>query len=166
MQRLSKLQKRLTAFLPVLTKVFLCHYCFHYTKGCLTFWCRNYFFSFSTLCILNVNNTGTKHVRIMKQTAFWRERKRRVSTSQKTLTFWRRNYIFNFNTPVYKMWIIQEPNTFELWNKLHFEEKETESIYISEDLNTFWFTNKVKREKEWKNRIENKEKRRMKANCK
>ena len=25
--------------------------------------------------------------------------------------------------PVYKMWIIQESNTLELWNKLHFEEK-------------------------------------------
>ena len=25
--------------------------------------------------------------------------------------------------PVYKMWIIQEPNTSELWNKLHFEEE-------------------------------------------
>jgi len=25
--------------------------------------------------------------------------------------------------PVYKMWIIQEPNTLELWNELHFEEK-------------------------------------------
>jgi len=24
--------------------------------------------------------------------------------------------------PVYKMWIIQEPNKLELWNKLHFEE--------------------------------------------
>ena len=31
--------------------------------------------------------------------------------------------------PVYKMRIIQEPNTLELWNKLHFEEKKTESIY-------------------------------------
>ena len=30
---------------------------------------------------------------------------------------------------VYKMWITQEPNTLELWNKLHFEEKKTESIY-------------------------------------
>ena len=30
---------------------------------------------------------------------------------------------------VYKMWIIQEPNTLELWNKLHFEEEKTESIY-------------------------------------
>ena len=25
--------------------------------------------------------------------------------------------------PVYKLWLIQEPNTLELWNKLHFEEK-------------------------------------------
>ena len=24
---------------------------------------------------------------------------------------------------VYKMWIIQEPNKLELWNKLHFKEK-------------------------------------------
>jgi len=31
--------------------------------------------------------------------------------------------------PVCKMWIIQEPNMLELWNKLHFEEKKTESIY-------------------------------------
>ena len=29
---------------------------------------------------------------------------------------------------VYKMWIIQEPNKLALWNKLHFEEKKTESI--------------------------------------
>jgi len=29
---------------------------------------------------------------------------------------------------VYKMWIIHELNTLELWNKLHFEEKKTESI--------------------------------------
>jgi len=27
------------------------------------------------------------------------------------------------------MWIKQEPNKLELWNKLHFEEKKTESIY-------------------------------------
>ena len=31
--------------------------------------------------------------------------------------------------PVYRMWIIQEPNKLELWNKLHFEEKKTENIY-------------------------------------
>jgi len=31
--------------------------------------------------------------------------------------------------PVYKMWIIQELNMLEVWNKLDFEEKQTESIY-------------------------------------
>ena len=30
--------------------------------------------------------------------------------------------------PVYKMWVIQEPNELALWNKLHFEEEKTESI--------------------------------------
>jgi len=36
----------------------------------LTFWRQNYFFNFSTPCVLNVNNTGIKYVRFMKQTAF------------------------------------------------------------------------------------------------
>ena len=30
--------------------------------------------------------------------------------------------------PVYEMWIIQGPKKLALWNKLHFEEKKTESI--------------------------------------
>ena len=34
-----------------------------------------------------------------------------------------------FAHPVYKMWIIEEPNKFELWNKLHFEKKKTESMH-------------------------------------
>jgi hypothetical protein len=38
-------------------------------------------------------------------------------------------FFFILAHPVYKMWIIQEPNTLELWNKLHLEEKRTESIY-------------------------------------
>ena len=46
------------------------------------------------------------------------------------LTFWRRNYLFLILAhPVYKMLIIQELNMLELWNKLDFEEKKTESIY-------------------------------------
>ena len=36
----------------------------------LTFWCRNYFFLILAHLYINVNNTGTKYVRIMKQTAF------------------------------------------------------------------------------------------------
>jgi len=40
------------------------------------------------------------------------------------LNCWRRNFFFKFLAhPVYKMWIKQEPNTLELWNKLHFEER-------------------------------------------
>ena len=31
--------------------------------------------------------------------------------------------------PVYKMWIIQEPNTLDSWNELHFE-KEKNGEYI------------------------------------
>ena len=31
--------------------------------------------------------------------------------------------------PVYKTWIMQEPNTLELWNKLHFEEKKKRRVY-------------------------------------
>jgi hypothetical protein len=38
--------------------------------GRLTFWRQNYFLNFSTPCVQNVNNTGTKYLRIMKQTAF------------------------------------------------------------------------------------------------
>jgi len=38
------------------------------------------------------------------------------------LTFWRRNYFLILAHSVYKMWIIQEPNTLQFWNKLHFEE--------------------------------------------
>jgi len=32
----------------------------------------------------------------------------------------------NLAHPVYKMWIKQEPNMLELWNKLHFEDKNGE----------------------------------------
>ena len=47
----------------------------------------------------------------------------------RTLTFWRRNFFLILAHPVYKMWIIQEPNMLGLWNKLHFEEEKTESVY-------------------------------------
>jgi len=39
------------------------------------------------------------------------------------LTLWRRNFLLNFSTPVFKLWIIQEPKKIALWNKRHFEEK-------------------------------------------
>ena len=49
-------------------------------------------------------------------------------TLKMILTFWSRNYFLILAHPVYKMWIIQEQNTLELWNKLHFEEEKKESI--------------------------------------
>ena len=53
-----------------------------------------------------------------------------LCVSRPILTLWRRNYyyFFNFSTSVYKMWIIQEPKKLAVWNKLHFEEKKTESL--------------------------------------
>ena len=69
-------------------------------------------YSVHTLYI-KLNNAGTKYVRIMKQTAFWRGKKRSIYVMFK---------IFGALT-VYKMWIIQEPNMLELWNELHFEEE-------------------------------------------
>ena len=48
------------------------------------------------------------------------------------LTFWRRNYFFLILAhSVYKMWITQEQNKLELWNKLHFKEEKTESLKYS-----------------------------------
>jgi len=44
--------------------------------------------------------------------------------------------------PEYKMWIIQEPNTLELWKKLHFEEEETESIYKVQNIRYLYLLNK------------------------
>ena len=40
------------------------------------------------------------------------------------------------------MWIIQEPNTLELWNKLHFEEKKTESLYRVKNIQYLYLLNK------------------------
>ena len=66
--------------------------------------------------IQNVNNTGTKCVRIMKHTEFWRGKKGEYIACLKYL-------VPIFVELIYKMWIIHEPNTLELWNKLHFEEE-------------------------------------------
>ena len=68
-----------------------------------------------------MNNTGTKYVVIIKQTAFWREKTESIHHAQ---NFGAGIFFFLILAhPVYKMWIIQEPNTLELWNKLHFEKK-------------------------------------------
>ena len=64
-QKYSFLDMDIISFLP------FAQYVSRITRIFLTFWRRNYIsFNFNTPCILNVNNTGTKYVRIMKQTAF------------------------------------------------------------------------------------------------
>jgi len=59
-----------------------------------------------------------------------------------SLTFWSRNNFLILAHSVYKMWIIQEPNKLELWNKLHFEEEETESIYHVKNIRYLYLLNK------------------------
>jgi len=39
--------------------------------------------------------------------------------------------------PVYKMWIKQEPNMLELWNKLHFEEKKRRVYNVFKIFSTY-----------------------------
>ena len=62
----------------------------------------------------------------MEQTEFWIRKKRRVYT---TFNLLEPELFLILAHPVYKMWIIQEQNTLELWNKVQFEEEKTESIY-------------------------------------
>jgi len=75
-----------------------------------------------------VKNTGTKYVRIMKQTAFWKGR------NESIYHVWpfAAGIIFFLILahPVYKMRIIQEPNILELWNKLQFEERKNNEDFI------------------------------------
>ena len=88
-----------------------------------------------------MNNTGTKYVRIMKQTTVWREKNgeyipctKNVNTGTKYVRIMKQTAVWREKKEsiyqLYKMWIIQEPNTLEFWNKLHFEEKKNVK-YIS-----------------------------------
>jgi len=66
-----------------------------------------------------------------------------ISGKANNLTFWHRNYFFLILAhPIYKMWIIQEPNRLDLWNKLHFEEEKTESIYHVQNIQYLYLLNK------------------------
>ena len=68
----NETQQILHLWLAAVASVFACELLL---PQILTLWRRNYFFfNFSTLCMWNVNNTGTKQFSIMKQTPFWREK--------------------------------------------------------------------------------------------
>ena len=57
------------------------------------------------------------------------------------LTFWRSFFLILAHS-VYKIWITQEANTLQLWNKLHFEEKITESMYHVSNIQYLYLLNK------------------------
>jgi len=85
----------------------------------------------------------TKQETIWAQDSNWMVGRREKSASAKNVKFvsqyllkiWVLNrlapelFFLILAPPIYKMWIIQKPNMLELWNKLYFEEKKTESIY-------------------------------------
>ena len=58
------------------------------------------------------------------QPSMWSSQTLRSRVCSRNLTLWRRNYFLILAHPVYKMWIIQEPNTLELWNKQTHTEQE------------------------------------------
>ena len=59
---------------------------------------------------LHRNGDGMRLHSVSKLSGYGRQ----LICSQGFLTFWTRNYFFSFSTPVYKIRIIQEPNTIEL----------------------------------------------------
>jgi len=71
-----------------------------------------------TLALSHLDTGFSLFPSVYKQMLRWFPRFQVATTcflcSHPDLTFWRRNYFFNFSTPVYKMLIIQEPNTLEL----------------------------------------------------
>ena len=58
------------------------------------------------------------------------------------LTVWSRNFFLILAHPVYKMWIIKEPNTLELWNKLNFEEKKRRVYTTFKNIQYLYLLNK------------------------
>jgi hypothetical protein len=80
-------------------------------------------------CFITINSWGKPlplKVFTPVNVTTWKQNKGRVSS----LTFWCRNYFFLILAhSVYKMWIIQEPNKLELWNKLNLKEKKKRRLY-------------------------------------
>ena len=85
-----------------------------------------------------MNNTGTKYVRIMKQTAFWREKKGEYILCLKYFL------ILLLVFPEFLEFSrCQEPNTLELWKKVHFEDKKRRVYTMFKIFSTYicWIEN-------------------------
>jgi hypothetical protein len=91
------------------------------------------FWSFIIWQLVSMSSVG-HHQAIIQKCEFKQKRKYYklgnfpIFYIKNILILWRQNFLLNFNTPVYKMWIIQEPKNVALWNKRHFEEEKTESM--------------------------------------
>jgi hypothetical protein len=78
---------------------------------------------YQLLCIIKPSSTTWRDVSTLKFK--WRQHVSTILSHLqalhkhlcKWLTLWRQNFLLNFSTPVFKMWIIQEPNNVALWNK-------------------------------------------------
>ena len=102
------------------TVCFVLYFCHTYTAYCRrshlcsTAWTDllSHPIAWRILCFLPQNSVGLPYVM------------RRKLLIVLILTFWRQNYFFLILAhPVYKMWIIQEPNTLELWKNCILKRK-------------------------------------------
>jgi hypothetical protein len=135
----------------------ICKQCTHFAPSSLSYdvkWA--YFFCTGMRCVHSVGKSRTTLEDNIERDFVWgmwtrliQFRKRRIWDKWVTLmdsnvkcyfinednilgwlTFWHRNYFFLFLAHhVYKIWIIQEPNMLELWNKLHFEVQKKRRLY-------------------------------------
>ena len=86
----------------------------------LALWNKLHFEEEKTESIYHVSNI--QYLYLLNKYIKWNFRGQRCGTT--TILFF-----LILAHPVDKMRIIQEPNTLELWNKMHFKEEKTESIY-------------------------------------
>jgi hypothetical protein len=66
------------------------------------------------------------------------------------LTLWCRNFLLNFSAPVFKIWIIQQPNKVALWNYRHFEERKTEIMHLVSNIQYGYLLNKYLKCSVWR----------------
>ena len=99
-------------------------------------WCRRHMCYYCDLLLVipNVTSPQSFLCRWVARTLFFQQPAEKCEAAFQlllisALTFWPRNYFFNFSTPVYKMCIIQEQNTLELQNKLHFKKRRVYAMF-------------------------------------
>jgi hypothetical protein len=98
-------------------------------------------FSYPTVFTSDIN-TGTRAIKRFE--IAWNHSlcvvgEEKLAFLSRRLNFWRRILFLILAHPVYKMWIIQEPNTLELWNKRHFEQEKWRVYNMFKIFSTYIF---------------------------